>query len=247
MSCVGEYQIDLRANKVSAIENLGATQNQFDSIDLSDNAILILEGFPQLSRLRSLYLNNNRIIRVGRNLEESIPALTTLILTNNRLKNLQDINFLASLPNLAYLSLLGNEVAMKPRYRLYVIYKLKHLKHLDFRKVKPKEREEAERVFGGTGETAEQAAAKTFEPGEGLPEAEGAAAAEDETMEEATASGPTPQQITAIKAAIQNAQTLKEVEELEKALVTGNVPSQFQEATANGTEENGTATAMEED
>jgi len=45
------------------------SQNQFDSIDLSDNAILILEGFPQLSRLRSLYLNNNRIIRVGRNLE----------------------------------------------------------------------------------------------------------------------------------------------------------------------------------
>ena len=52
--------------------------------------------------------------------------------------------------------------------------------------------------------------------------------AEDEPMEEAAASGPTPQQITAIKAAIQNAQTLKEVEELEKALVTGNVPSQFQ-------------------
>ena len=38
------------------------------------------------------------------------------------------------------------------------------------------EREEAERVFGGdgTGQTTEQAAAKTFEPGEGLPEAAGA-------------------------------------------------------------------------
>ena len=44
-------------------------QNQFDSIDLSDNAVLILEGFPKLPRLKSLYLNNNRIIRVGRNLE----------------------------------------------------------------------------------------------------------------------------------------------------------------------------------
>ena len=31
-------------------------------------------------------------------------------------------------------------------------------------------------MFGGTGEAAEQAAAKTFEPGEGLPEAEGATA-----------------------------------------------------------------------
>ena len=44
-------------------------QNQFDSIDLSDNAVLILEGFPKLHRLKSLYLNNNRIIRIGRNLE----------------------------------------------------------------------------------------------------------------------------------------------------------------------------------
>lgn len=40
--------------------------------------------------------------------------------------------------------------------------------------------------------------------------------------------GPTPQEITALKAAIQNAKTLEEVAELEKALVTGNVPSQFQ-------------------
>ena len=46
-------------------------------------------------------------------------------------------------------------------------------------------------------------------------------------MEEAANKAPTAQQITAIKAAIQNAQTLKEVEELEKALVTGHVPSEF--------------------
>ena len=49
-------------------------------------------------------------------------------------------------------------------------------------------------------------------------------AAEEQATDDA---GPTAQQITAIKAAIQNAQTLQEVAELEKALVTGNVPSQF--------------------
>ena len=54
-------------------------------------------------------------------------------------------------------------------------------------------------------------------------------------MEEASNKGPTPQQITAIKAAIQNAQTLKEVEELEKALVTGHVPSEFKVASASWT------------
>lgn len=90
-------------------------QNQFDSIDFSDNNIMILEGFSRLPRLQTLYLNNNRIIRIGKNLHgieyslpplvadphcklachevqccaESIPALSTLILTNNRIKNLQ--------------------------------------------------------------------------------------------------------------------------------------------------------------
>ena len=74
----------------------------------------------------------------------------------------------------------------------------------------------------------------TQEPGpagEGLPEADGvSAAAADEPMAEGEPQrkGPTPEQITAIKAAIQNAQTLQEVAELEAALVSGNVPSQFQ-------------------
>ena len=98
------------------------------------------------------------------------------------------------------------------------------------------ERKEAERIFGqgraDDADSAERAAGDgTFEPGEGLPEAVGIRP--EETEEAAAAavqtpsSGPTPEQITAIKAAIQNAETLQEVAELEKALVTGHVPSQF--------------------
>ena len=55
--------------KINAIENLGATQNQFDSIDLSDNAVIILEGFPKLPRLKTLLLSNNRITRIARKLD----------------------------------------------------------------------------------------------------------------------------------------------------------------------------------
>ena len=51
--------------------------------------------------------------------------------------------------------------------------------------------------------------------------------AEDTVMEEAGNKTPSAQDITAIKAAILNAQTIQEVAELEKALVTGHVPSQF--------------------
>ena len=95
-------------------------QNQFDSIDLTDNAIVRLEGFPKMHRLKQLLLSNNRISRIARGLEgwsgtarscvqprgkpaisdllfgrahecaaESIPNLDTLILTNNRISNLQ--------------------------------------------------------------------------------------------------------------------------------------------------------------
>ena len=91
-------------NKITTIENLGATevswrpdceqlparpaqpphflnwipahlQNQFDSIDLSDNMIVRLEGFPKLPRLKTLLLYNNRIVRVGRHLEGELQAL----------------------------------------------------------------------------------------------------------------------------------------------------------------------------
>lgn len=45
------------------------SQDQFDSIDLSDNAIVRLEGFPRLPRLKVLLLNNNRIAKIARSLE----------------------------------------------------------------------------------------------------------------------------------------------------------------------------------
>lgn len=50
--------------KIAQIENMGATLDQFDTIDLSDNDIRRLDGFPHLIRLKCLLLNNNRIVYV---------------------------------------------------------------------------------------------------------------------------------------------------------------------------------------
>lgn len=47
--------------KIPVIENLGATLDQFDAIDFSDNEIRKLDGFPLLRRLKTLLMNNNRI------------------------------------------------------------------------------------------------------------------------------------------------------------------------------------------
>lgn len=244
MNPCNQYEIDLRANRIAAIENLGATENQFDSIDLSDNSIVRLEGFPKLPRLQCLHLNNNRINRIARNLEEAIPKLEWLILTNNRLANLADLDSLSTLPRLKYLSLLDNPVTKQPGYRLYVIGRCKKLKMLDFRKVKQKEREEAERLYGA----APQQAPATFEPEEELAQAEAAAGvarpAEPAAAPAAAAAraGPTPEQVTAIKAAIAAASTLEEVRRLEEALKTGHLPS---EITVGGEGANGAA-AMDE-
>lgn len=223
LNAVKDYELDLRGNKIAAIENMGSTENQFDSIDLSDNEIVKLEGFCHLKRLRVLLLNNNRIARIGEDLGDCLPFLETLVLTNNRLTNLADIDNLATLPALKHLSLLDNIIVKKPNYRLYVIHKLPNLKVLDFSRIKPKEREASVRVFGEsvapTAATTEPAPkkAKTFEPGEDI---EAAKPAEEAPK----ATGPTPEQLTAIKIAIANATTLEEVARLEKALKSGQMP-----------------------
>lgn len=43
-------------------------QDQFDTIDLSDNEIVKLENLPYLNRLGTLLINNNRITRINPNI-----------------------------------------------------------------------------------------------------------------------------------------------------------------------------------
>lgn len=223
-NAIKERELDLRGNKIAVIENLGATENQFDTIDISDNEIVKLENFPHLNRLGTLLINNNRITRINPNIGEFLPKLHTLILTNNRLVNLVEIDPLASLPKLQYLSLLDNNITKKPNYRLYVIHRLKKLRVLDFKKVKQKERTEAGNLFASkeAEEEAKKVPAKTFTPGEVLDAPDVPKA--DQTPKVVA---PTPEQITAIKAAIVNSQTLEEVARLEKALQSGQLPEGF--------------------
>ncbi|CAN6470440.1 unnamed protein product [Victoria cruziana] len=224
-NAVGDRELDLRGNRLAVIENLGATEDQFDTIDLSDNEIVKLENFPYLNRLGTLLVNNNRITRVNPNIGEYLPKLHTLVLTNNRLVNLAELDPLASLPKLQSLSLLDNNVTKKPNYRLYVIHKLKKLRLLDFKKVKQKERAEADNMFGSSDvqENIQKESAKIFIPGEVSPTAPDIS----EEQQPPKALGPTPEQIIAIKAAIVNSQTLEEVARLEKALKSGQLPAEL--------------------
>uniref|UniRef100_A0A5F9C7V7 U2A'/phosphoprotein 32 family A C-terminal domain-containing protein n=1 Tax=Oryctolagus cuniculus TaxID=9986 RepID=A0A5F9C7V7_RABIT len=199
-----DCELDLRRYKIPVIENLGATLDQFDAIDFSDNEIRKLDGFPLLRRLKTL-LVNNRICRIGEGLAQALPCLTELILTHNSLGELGDLDPLASLRSLTYLSILRNPVTDKKHYRLYVIYKVPQVRVLDFQQVKLKERQEAEQVFKGkrgaqlAKETARRS--KTFNPGAGL-----------------------GGDVEAIKNAIANASALAEAKRLEGLLQSRQIP-----------------------
>lgn len=207
-----DRELDLRGNKIAVIENLAATQDQFDSLDLSDNEIRKLECMAVLPRINMLLFNNNQINRISESLGRAFPKLETLVLTNNKFATLKELEPLASLRTLTSLSLVDNPVTKQQGYRAFLIAMLPKLRVLDFQKVKPAEREASEAQYGTAAKrqkTAADAPAKTFEPG--APEAPAAPKA-----------GPTPEQIAAIKSAIANASSLEEVARLEKALKSGN-------------------------
>ena len=77
-------------NKIAVIENLAATQDQFDVIDLSDNEIKKVECMAVLKRLNTLLLHNNRVTRISESLGKTLPNLTALVLTNNLLSTLTE-------------------------------------------------------------------------------------------------------------------------------------------------------------
>lgn len=184
-----------------------------------------LDGFPHLNRLKTLLLNNNRIVRVADGLELNLPNLNTLILTNNSLQELADLEPLASMKKLEMMSLLHNPVVTKRNYRLYTIHKFPNLRVLDFKKIRQKERDDAKSLFkskeGKTQLKDIQLKAKTFVPGAALPEA---------TNKTNNSAGLTPEQVKNIKAMIAKASSLEEIEKLNHMLRTGKMPGMQQKA-----------------
>uniref|UniRef100_A0A0B6ZW02 U2A'/phosphoprotein 32 family A C-terminal domain-containing protein n=1 Tax=Arion vulgaris TaxID=1028688 RepID=A0A0B6ZW02_9EUPU len=219
-NAVRDWELDLRGYRIPVIENLGATLDQFDTIDFTDNDVRKIDKFPLLKRLKHIFLSNNRIVRISDDLQETLPSLETLILTNNSLKELSDIDPLGTITTLKYLSLLGNPLVSKKNYRYYVIHKVPSLRVLDFNRVRQKEKDAASKLFkkiksqqqsvtAGKGEKA-----KTFTPGEKL------------TPSRSAPTGPPKQDIAAIRKAIANAKTLEEIDRLNQLLKMGQIPGQ---------------------
>ncbi|KAH9421090.1 U2 small nuclear ribonucleoprotein A' [Dermatophagoides pteronyssinus] len=222
----GDRELDLRDYKITTLENLGATLDQFDAIDFTSNDIRTLENFPLLNRIKRLYFSNNRISKIDERLHESIPNLEGLIMINNQLQELGDLDSLAGFKKLTTLALMGNPVSTKKHYRLYLIHRIPSIRLLDFKKVKIKERNEADKLFSGEkGKRLENEIgikSKTFVPGgELMTNGGGGAGIQPNNQRKQL----TTEEIQAIKQAISKANTLEEMERLKLLLKQGYIPN----------------------
>lgn len=236
---VGQYELSLRDLKIPVVESLGATLNQFDTIDFTNNDIRKLDGFPFLPKIKTLYFANNHIARIAEDLQVYIPNLDTLMLNNNALQELTDIDPLGTIPKLAHVSFARNPIAMKKEYRLYVIHMLPNLRTLDCNRVTQKERDAARKLYkskSGEKGKKKQKGANTFVPGGEL--------AKQQQQQQAPRM--TKQEIDAIKKAILEAKSIDEVDRLKALLQAGQMPnSAEQKQHQNGHKSN--VEAMEHD
>lgn len=161
LNCLGERELVLRNLAIAVIENLALAKDSFDIIDLTGNMIRLLgDGFPPFPRLGRLYVSHNRIEGIGAGLAASLPNLTTVILTSNRIAGVKQLNLpeLRKLKRLETLCVSDNPVANVPNIRRIVISALPQLKVLNFSKVLAHEREGCSAWTTGTkdGQRQEQ-------------------------------------------------------------------------------------------
>ena len=130
-----ERELDLRGFKIPAIENLGASRDLNDTIDLTDNDVRYLGNFPRMLRLRNLTFSNNLISRIDPHIHKQLPYLESLVLTNNAVTDFQELAHLRRLRYLRYLCLMGNPISRDKHYREFVVWCMPHLRVLDYRRI----------------------------------------------------------------------------------------------------------------
>eukprot|EP01025_Chloroclados_australasicus_P044872 TRINITY_DN4889_c1_g2_i1.p3 TRINITY_DN4889_c1_g2~~TRINITY_DN4889_c1_g2_i1.p3 ORF type:complete len:238 (-),score=47.28 TRINITY_DN4889_c1_g2_i1:688-1401(-) len=205
---------------------------------LCPKVITKLDGFPKLQRLSMLLLSNNRITRIATGLNDVIPNLEWLVLTNNQMRQLKDLDPLSELQKLCVLSLVGNPITKIRGYWHYTVHICKNLKMLDFKKVKQKDREMAEQMYGAkpAAELQENGNQQKEQQKEQQQIQQKLVLEQNQEIKQ-VAKTPTAEELMAIKAAIANAQTIEEVRRLEQVLQSGKMPSNMQFGVQNNSQQ----------
>mmetsp|Transcript_18629 Transcript_18629/g.27753 ORF Transcript_18629/g.27753 Transcript_18629/m.27753 type:complete len:246 (-) Transcript_18629:120-857(-) len=217
-------ELEMRHNQIGVIENMGSTQDQFDTIDLSHNEIAKLGGFPRLTRLQTLFLANNQIQRISKHIGEQLPELRVLILSNNRIR---DFHCLARLSvfsrTLTSLSMKNNPITNHPHYRIFVFRLLPRLRWLDFQKITAKEKKASRTMFPSS-----QSIDVLLEKIESSPTTTTTTTTTNQSsVAAASSSGLSSKEKQQIEEAIANASSLQEINTLEAALAAGQLPKDW--------------------
>lgn len=230
-SCINtlkDRELDLRGLKIPAIENLGVTRDQSDSIDFTDNDIRYLGNFPLLSQLKHLQLANNLISRIDSRLGFCLPALHSLNLTNNSISDLAEIAHLSKCTRLEYLCLMGNPASREKSYRDFVIWKLPQVRVLDYQRIRDKERTLAKELMETEeGRPTELAASILKDSEASAMDVDGEVVGKKKTFEPGRLNGSSRRLLSAeerkaIEDAIEKSESLDEVRRLEEQLKMGH-------------------------
>uniref|UniRef100_A0A8D2DPS9 Leucine-rich repeat and guanylate kinase domain-containing protein n=1 Tax=Sciurus vulgaris TaxID=55149 RepID=A0A8D2DPS9_SCIVU len=134
--CSSLTHLSLSNNKITTINGLNSLPIKI--LCLSNNYIENITGLEDLKALQNLDLSHNQITSLQG--LENHDLLEVINLEDNKIAELNEIEYIENLPILRILNLLRNPIQEKPEYWLFVIFMLLRLTELDQKKIKVEEK-----------------------------------------------------------------------------------------------------------
>ena len=166
VNALKEREIDLHDADITLLEGSAAMAHLagFDTINLSNNGLSRLEGFPtarhRLIRVKTLHLFGNPSLRhIQLDIAEALPLLETLSLQSCGFSAVSQLASLASLRCLRTLVLAGNPIAESEDYLEGIRALLPNLVYLDFNRL-PKHTAESPKKPGKRVKAAKETTAR---------------------------------------------------------------------------------------
>lgn len=220
----GRLLLILRDLQIPYIENLGVTQDRFGLIDLTGNQIISLANIPAtFVNLQVLLLGNNRISLIDNNFP-STNRITSLSLANNNIR--QFLRNFSKLTCLQFLILSGNPITQAKYYREFMVWLIPSLRILDSDKIKKAERDNALQIFGPSRDDPSPLALSYFSKTRGddnVKEGVNTLTDYDKHIDH-VAKKLSQSEKASLLIQLEKATSLREIEEIENALKSGNVP-----------------------
>ncbi|XP_008834292.1 leucine-rich repeat and guanylate kinase domain-containing protein [Nannospalax galili] len=135
-NCLSLTHLSLANNKIRTIDGLSTLP--IKTLCLSNNQIEKITGLEELKALQNLDLSHNQISSLQG--LENHDLLEVINLEDNKIAELNEIEYIENLPILRILNLLRNPIQEKSEYWFFVIFMLLRLTELDQKKIKVEEK-----------------------------------------------------------------------------------------------------------